>query len=254
MPLTVAATDGLSCHFGATKVLDNVSLTVKAGDYLGIVGPNGSGKSTLIRALLGLMAPSSGSATLFGIDLRSFDQWSRIGYLPQRLRFFNPHFPATVKEIVALGLPAAGRCGRRLHSADHRRIDQILERLGIAGERQRLIGQLSGGQQQRVFLARAMVSEPELLLLDEPTTALDPETRDNFYALLNELQHERGTAIVLVTHDTWNIGRYAKSFVYLDKRIVFAGTFAEFCRSTDMARVFGEDAGHMIYHEHRDCR
>lgn len=254
MPLTVAETRNLCCSIAGSGILDHVDLTVCAGDYLGIVGPNGSGKSTLIRALLGLMPASSGTVSLFGIEQSSFDQWSRIGYLPQRLRFFNPHFPATVREIVALGLPAAGRCGRRLQTADHRRIDLILERLGIADLHCRLIGQLSGGQQQRVFLARAMVSDPELLLLDEPTTALDPETRDSFYALLDDLQRERGTAIVLVTHDTWNIGRYAQRFVYLDKRVVFAGTFSEFCRSSDMVKVFGEDAGHMIYHEHRDCR
>ncbi len=248
--MTLLETTGLCFRYGATEVLSDISFSVAAGDYLGIVGPNGCGKSTLVRALLGLAPPSQGRVTLFGTEQPAFRQWERIGYLPQRLRFLNPQFPATVEEVAALGLLGAKRFPKRLSADDHRRIGAALERMGIVHLRRRLIGELSGGQQQRALLARALVSDPELLILDEPTTALDPETRDGFYALLRELNRERGTAIVLITHDTWNIGRHAERFLYLDKRIVFNGTFEEFCRSAEMTRFFGEHAGRTIYHEH----
>jgi zinc transport system ATP-binding protein len=248
--MNLLASEGLCYSYDATEVLSDISFGVSAGDYLGIVGPNGCGKSTLVRALLGLLPPSRGKVTLFGVDQGDFRQWHRIGYLPQRLRFLNPHFPATVTEVVALGLLGAKHFPKRLTAADRERVAVAIERMGIGALRKRLIGELSGGQQQRALLARAMVCDPELLILDEPTTALDPETRDSFYALLRELNRERRTAIVLITHDTWNIGRHAERFIYLDKRVVFDGTFEEFCRSAEMTRFFGEHAGRTIYHEH----
>ncbi|HSR37242.1 MAG TPA: ATP-binding cassette domain-containing protein, partial [Desulfurivibrionaceae bacterium] len=109
---------------------------------------------------------------------------------------------------------------------------------------------LSGGQQQRVLLARALVGNPELLIMDEPTTALDPETRENFYALLQQLNDETGTTVILVTHDTGSIGRYASRLLYLDKRVIFDGTFDDFCCSPEMTRFFGEHSQHLICQRH----
>ena len=122
--------------------------------------------------------------------------------------------------------------------------------MGISQIRKRLIGELSGGQQQRALLARAVVGGPDLLILDEPTTALDPETRGNFYALLHDLNRMHNTTVILVTHDTWSIGKYATRFLYLDKRVVFDGTFDDFCHSEEMTEFFGEYAQHQICHRH----
>jgi len=226
------------------EVLSDISLRVHAGDYLGIVGPNGSGKSTMVKTILGLVSPASGSVSLFGDERAGFDGWHRVGYLPQRLRFFNPDFPGTVEEIVRLGLLASGG------ASPEGSIDRALETMGIADLKKRLIGDLSGGQQQRVLLARAMVNRPELLILDEPTSALDPETREHFYALLECLNRSEGTTVLLVTHDTWSIGKYANRFVYVDKKIVFDGSFDDFCRSDEMTAFFGEHAQHLICHRH----
>ena len=248
--MTILSAKDISVSYDGTEVLSEVSLDISAGDYLGIVGPNGCGKSTLIKALLGLVPIDRGELRLFGSPLRDFQEWQRIGFLPQRLRALAAHFPATVHEVVSLGLLGGKRFPRRLAAADRQRVKEVCARMGIEELAGRLLSELSGGQQQRVLLARAMVNDPELLILDEPTTALDPETRESCYALLREINRERRTAVVMVTHDTWNIGRHAARLLYLDRRVIFDGTFEEFCHAPDMARFFGEHAGGTIYHEH----
>ncbi len=250
MPLETLNVSGLTCSYNGMEVLSSISFCVTPGDYLGIVGPNGSGKSTLVRALLGLVEPDAGETELFGVPADRFVDWARIGYLPQRIRFFNPNFPGTVEEIVRLGLIAGSTRLSRRSTSQNRAIDDALELLGIAALKKRLIGGLSGGQQQRVLLARAMVNRPQLLILDEPTTALDPETREQFYALLERVNRSEGTTVLLVTHDTWSIGKYASRFLYIDKKIVFDGSFDDFCRSAEMTAFFGEHAQHLICHRH----
>ena len=250
MPIDVLTIEGLGFSYTGTGVLNDITFRVQAGDYLGVVGPNGSGKSTLIKAVLGLLDPDLGSVTIFGTPRSRFDQWRKVGYLPQRIKFFNPNFPATVEEIVRLGLLAGKRLPRLAAKADDEAVEKTLNLMGITDIRRRLIGDLLGGQQQRVLLARAVVGEPEILILDEPTTALDPETRENFYTLLEHLNRHVGTTIILVTHDTWSIGNYATRFIYLDKRIIFDGTFDDFCRSPEMTSFFGENAQHLICHRH----
>lgn len=241
---------GLTCSYNGMEVLSNISCRVAAGDYIGIVGPNGSGKSTLVRAVLGLMDTTAGAISLFGSPLSRFSQWHRIGYLPQRLKLFNPNFPGTVTEIVRLGLLTEGRKANPLVPDKRAAVDRALEMMGITHLKKRLIGDLSGGQQQRVLLARAMVNRPEILIMDEPTTALDPETRDNFYALVEGINKKEGTTVVLVTHDTWSIGKYANRFLYVDKKIIFDGSFDDFCHSAEMSAFFGEHAQHLICHRH----
>jgi zinc transport system ATP-binding protein len=250
MPMILLQAEHLHIAYGSTDILRDISFQVQTGDYLGIVGPNGSGKSTLIRAILGLVPVTSGTVRLLGQPLALFSDWQKIGYLPQRLSFANPHFPATVEEIVRLGFIDKNGPKRRIDASEAAQLEEILARMGIIDLRHQLIGQLSGGQQQRVLLARALVGRPALLLLDEPTTALDPETREDFYDIVRELNRELGTAIVLITHDTWNIGQHAKRFVYLDKKVVFDGTFAEFCASAEMTSFFGEHSNKTIYHHH----
>lgn len=250
MPVELLAVTDLSFSFNTLEVLKNISFRVRSGDYLGIVGPNGSGKSTLVRTILGLTAPQQGRVELFGQPLGAFRDWRKIGYLPQRLRSFNQNFPATVEEIVGLGLLAGKGVPKRRARSDGEAIGRTLAHMGIADLKRRLFGDLSGGQQQRALLARALVSAPELLILDEPTTALDPETRDNFYQLLKHVNQEHKTTVVLVTHDTWSIGNYAHRFLYIDKEVIFDGSFDEFCHSEEMTAFFGEHAQHTICHRH----
>jgi len=246
----IVATEQLSCSYREGRVLEEISFQVEPGDYVGIVGPNGSGKSTLIKALLGLVTINSGSAALFGTPLSGFREWHKVGYLPQSLHLVNPVFPATVHETVGLGLLSLKRFPKRLNRDDRDKINKTLEELSISDLEHKLIGELSGGQLQRVLLARAIVNDPELLVLDEPTAALDPETRDRFYAMIADINRFRGVTILLVTHDSGAIGKYASKMLYLDKKILFYGSFDQFCCSPEMSSLFGEHSQHLMCHQH----
>ena len=240
MSINVISVDNLTFCYNGLEVISNISFAVKNGDYLGIAGPNGSGKSTLIKNILGILRPQKGAVDIFGQPLTSFHQWNRIGYLPQRISALNNHFPSTVEEIVQLGMKKRNPIA----------LKRTLEMMGIAHLAARLIGELSYGEQQRTMLARTLISQPDLLIFDEPTTALDPETRDIFYTLTDEMNRTSGTTIVRVTHDTGVIGKYACNLLYLDKKIIFSGTFEDFCASPDMTGFFGPISQHMICHQH----
>ncbi|HNY49354.1 MAG TPA: metal ABC transporter ATP-binding protein [Smithella sp.] len=235
----VIRVDDLTFCYNGTAVISDVSLTIQNGDYLGIAGSNGSGKSTLIKNILGILQPSKGTVFLFGQPLSTFNQWDKIGYLPQRINALNYHFPSTVGEIVQLGI-------KKRNAAD---LQKTLRLMGIEHLSAKLIGELSYGEQQRVMLARALIRKPELLIFDEPTTALDPETRDVFYSITDAM-NRNGTTVVLITHDTGIIGKYARHLLYLDKKVIFSGTFEDFCCSPDMTGFFGSDSQHMICHQH----
>ena len=168
----------------------------------------------------------------------------KIGYLPQRLSALNAHFPGTVEEIVQMGLP----------KKDLVTLRRTLEMMAIGHLASRLIGELSYGEQQRAMLARALMRRPELLIFDEPTTALDPETREIFYSLTQEMNRKDGTTVILVTHDTGAIGQYAQNLLYLDKKVIFSGTFKDFCSSQVMTGFFGPTSQHIICHQHDQTR
>ncbi len=236
--------------YGPLEVLCEVTFAVEKGDYVGLVGPNGSGKTTVIKIILGLMPAGNGTVSLFGTDPSAFRDRHKIGYLPQKLTNFNPYFPATVKEIVSLGLFSRKRFPKRILKGDAKMIDEAMTLTGVIDIKDALIGELSGGQQQRVLVARAIVNKPELLILDEPTTALDPEARENFFQVLRELNLSKKVTIILVTHDIASIGKYASKLLYLDKKIIFYGSFENFCLSENMTHYFGEFAQHLICHRH----
>ncbi len=250
MQVAVISTEDLSFRYNGVEVLTGVTFGMSQGDYVGLVGPNGSGKTTLIRILLGLMRPGTGRVFLFGNDPPGFREWQRVGYVPQKLSSSNPWFPATVKEIVATGLLSKKLFPKRVRGEDSGAIEEALDAMDIRDLSGKRISELSGGQHQRVLVARALVSRPDLLILDEPTTALDPEARERFFGLLRMLNREEGVSILFITHDLGTIGNFATKLLYLDKRIVFYGSFDEFCRSASMTQYFGEFSQHLICHRH----
>ncbi len=250
MSIEIISVKNLRFRYNSLDVLSEISFSLKTGDYIGLVGPNGSGKTTLLKVILGLVRPDEGEVRLFGQNSTDFTQWQRIGYLPQKPAALNPYFPVTVGEIIALGLLSRKKYPRHMNRLDEAAICSVLDLLDIRDIRDRLIGELSGGQQQRVFLARAIVNDPDLLILDEPSTALDPETRERFFALMGSLNKEKNMAIIIVTHDTGNIGRFASKLLYLDKKLLFFGSFEDFCGSTEITRLFGEFSQHVICHRH----
>lgn len=222
MPLSPSAdplihVDDVSHAYSHDLVLDSVSLEVRAGDFLGIVGPSGSGKTTLLRALSGSVDPLKGSVTRApGI---------RFGFVPQ-LEQVNWNFPVTVAECI---LMARTRPARRFWStkserqAERRELDAVLDRLGLTGLADRHIRALSGGQQQRMFLARALMTNADVLLLDEPTSGLDVQTRHEVLHLLDELRAD-GLAIVVTTHDLNGIAAHLPSVMCLNVRVIGTGS------------------------------
>jgi len=239
----------VSVEYQNTAVLDDISFAVGQGDYVGILGPNGSGKTTLIKALLGLM-PYQGAITFQGEFLAHFMRDHHIGYLPQKMIFLDQRFPATAQEVVLSGSYCCKRFPKRLNKGDFAAAAAIMELLGIVDLRTRPIGKLSGGQQQRVLLGRALIHSPQILILDEPTVALDPQSRDTFYSVVAKLNAEKKTTVLLVSHDVGCIGQYTTKLLYLDRNIIFYGTGEEFCKSDKMTGYFGSHSQHLICHRH----
>jgi len=212
--------------YTSSPVVEDVSFSVSKGDFLAILGPNGSGKSTLLKLIAGLIKPDSGQIEIFGQDIERFNQWPRIGYMPQ-VSSVRPGFPATVEEVVLSG--RVGRKGffRRLDKADKSKVQSILEELRIDHLSRHVVGELSGGQYQRVMLARALACDPDLLLLDEPTASVDQETRRSIMELLNRMRSERGLSIINISHDLDTIRGYISRVIIFNKRIIFEGTLEE---------------------------
>ncbi len=221
---------GVCFAYDGQRVLDDISLTINAGDFLGIIGPNGSGKTTLLKIMVGLLAPTCGEVRLFGTDLPRFTDWRRIGYVPQRATAFDPRFPATVEEVVASGRAARAGLLHRFGPEDRRAVGRALEIVGLEDLRGRMIGHLSNGQQQRAFIARALASEPELLVLDEPLVGVDAEAQERFYDLLRHLHRDLGVTLVMVSHDVGVITSHVTVLACLNCNLVYHGephTFAE---------------------------
>ena len=234
--------------YGEVRVLEGINLTVEPGDFLGIIGPNGSGKTTLLRIMLGLAEPQRGLVRLFGDPPSSFRQWGRLGYVPQKATL-DPHLPVTVEEVVASGLlPTLGLFGR-IGAAQRQRIADVLGQVGMHAHRHARIGALSVGQQQRVLIARALVSNPELLILDEPTGGVDPEAQTSFYALLHHLNRERDVTLILVSHDIGVVAKEVTKLACLNRRLIFHGRPGDFLGDAALTALYGP-AVRVVSHEH----
>jgi len=238
-------------RYDGEDALQDVSLVISGGDYIGLVGSNGSGKTTLLRVLLGLTKPTSGIVRLFGTPLEKFREWEKIGYVPQNVFRGDLNFPATVEEIVESGHLGARRvslCQFRSGACDV--VRRALERAGIAHLMKKRIGELSGGERQRVFIARALVSDPAILVLDEPTTGIDAATEAQFYTFLEELNRS-GMTIVLVSHDLEAIAREVKTVLCLNRRLVCSGDPSHLHSAKVLQAMYGPGK-QMLHHEHEN--
>lgn len=184
---------------GGRRILDDVSVRVDEGEFVAILGANGSGKTTLVRALVGLVPLSAGTLSVFGTPLKSFREWPRLGYVPQRLAV-GGGVPATVTEVVSSGRIGRLSRFRRSSAADRAAVAHALEDVGLADHGGDSVATLSGGQQQRVLIARALAGEPEVLVLDEPTAGVDADSQDMLAGALGHLS-KAGGSVVLVAHE-----------------------------------------------------
>jgi zinc transport system ATP-binding protein len=217
-------------ELGGRPVLRGIDLSIERGDIVAVIGANGSGKSTLVRTMMGLVPARRGEVRLFGTPLDQFQDWQRVGFVPQRVTA-TAGVPATVREVVTAGRLPHRRLFRPLGRADRHAVDGAIAAVGLTGKERHGVGTLSGGQQQRVLIARALAGEPELLVLDEPTAGVDVHSQEEFAGTLAALAGN-GTTIVLVIHELGLLGRLLRrSVVMRDGRIVYDGpplaTFAQ---------------------------
>ncbi|MCL6585378.1 MAG: ABC transporter ATP-binding protein [Anoxybacillus sp.] len=241
----------VSFRYEKENVLEDVTFSVPKGAFLGLVGPNGSGKSTLLKCILGLLKPQQGNIFLFGTPISEFKEWHRVGFVSQKANSFNTGFPATVEEVVASGLTAKLGLFRFFTRKEKDAVKEAIEAVGMAKFQKQNIGELSGGQQQRVFIARAIVSKPELLILDEPTVGVDVHHVQNFYNMLEELNRHLGITLVLVTHDVGTITEKVTHVACLNKHLYFHGKAAEFAelQADDLSAFYGHHL-HVLSHQH----
>ena len=230
---------GVDFGYTATPGVRDVTLQVDPGEYGAVVGPNGSGKSTLMQLMLGLLKPDEGIARLFGEPSHEFDDGSRIGYVAQSASA-SKEMPITVREVVKMGrFPHVGF--GRLSEEDWEIVDRSLDTVGMTAFADRRVTKLSGGQRQRAFIARALAGEADLLVLDEPTVGVDAESVDAFYDLLETLNHD-GITILLIEHDLGAVVDRAERVVCLNREVYFDGPTTEFAESDALSRAFGATA------------
>jgi len=219
MRVPIVEMENVWFSFNGIPVLKEANLTVHRGDFLALLGPNGSGKTTLLKLMLGLLKPARGTVHVFGQP--PSEAANRIGYVPQDVGI-NKSFPVTVLDVVLMGRLRHGRNWSRYPPGDRIAAQKALERMEMWEYRNRRIGDLSGGQRQRVFIARALVTEPELLLLDEPTASVDLKGQTDLYVLLKELNET--VTIVVVSHDLNVLSSYVKCVACVNQRVFFHDT------------------------------
>jgi zinc transport system ATP-binding protein len=241
--MQVVEIDRLSYAYAGSLVLDNISFSMSEGDLLGMIGPNGAGKTTLFSCMLGLLSDYTGTIKIFGQDVRkNGDALKKIGYIQQK-KAIDQNFPATVEEIVSLGFSG---------KVSGEKIAAALETVGMTALKERRIGELSGGQQQRVLIAKAIVNNPKLLILDEPATGIDLETQNKFYALLKKLNEENRITIIWASHDLDAVNKLASSVACINRSMFFHGKTHEFFENPDLLKAYSESSmqAHMHLHDH----
>lgn len=210
---TLIKLENINAGYDQKTILRDINLEVQKQDFIGIIGPNGGGKTTLLKIILGLLNPFSGKVHYYFPgefkNSRTF-----IGYLPQQINF-DKKFPISVGEVILSGLISSGKKSDKSSLERKRKLDEILDKLGMASYKNSVVGELSGGQMQRVFLGRAIISQPGLLILDEPATYVDNQFENELYQILTELN--KTMAIMLVSHDVGTISSYIKTIACVNQ-------------------------------------
>jgi len=239
----------LSFSYGQNLVLNDLNFSIGLGEYVGLIGPNGGGKTTLIRLLLGLEKAQTGKITIDGQILSTSKKRPQIGYVPQKMLPSSLNFPATVKEIVESGLNIHLKPWQKLTQNDHKAIIKAIEISDIEHLQNRLIADLSGGERQRVFLARSLVSQPKVLILDEPTVGVDTKTQDKFYKFLKHLNQNHKITIIFVSHDLPVVARQTSRVLCLNQHLFHHSVPSDILNQDFMSQVYGQNVK-FITHSH----
>ena len=233
-------------------IIEDASFTINRGDYVGIVGPNGGGKTTLLLAILNIIPRTQGKILLFGKEIESFSSWEKVAYVSQNAVNFDSHFPLTVRELVALGRVNRSNLGRNLNHTDWDNVEEVLDFMGITEIANKRIGQLSGGQKQRVFVAKALVRNPEIILLDEPIVGVDAKTQEKFYKKLSDLNLRKDITILLVTHDLTAVFCRMSKVICMNQFVNVAEITEDVNPEEVLRKAYGEHF-HFVFHNH-ECK
>ena len=238
----IVTIDNLSFAYpGSTEeAVSGVNVQITKGEFVGIVGPNGGGKTTLMKLILGLLKPTNGTI--------HFDKSGGVGYVPQRVSQDEFQFPVTVEEVVQSGLTGSKGLFSFFRKQDNAAVTQALATTNLTKQRHALLSELSGGQKQRVFIARALVSNPSVLILDEPTIGVDANSEDAFYSFLSRLHKELQLTILFVTHDLDLITKAADHVLCINKKLICHTHTADFDKSTYVSEVYGDNLKHLHHH------
>ena len=248
--LPIFDVSSLSLKINSQTILDSISLKIFAGEYDAIIGPNGGGKTTLIRLLLGLEKPTNGTIKIFGQELSKFQDWHKIGYVPQRASHVDISFPATVLDVVKMGRTAKRGFFSRFSQEDAACVEDAMRKMDVLDIKGKMIGTLSGGQRQRVMIARALASKPEILILDEPNTGVDVKSQQRFYELLRELNRSEKITIIFITNDIGVIADDIKRLFTINRKLFTCNNPKEAMSCEDMSRLYGMDAHLLSNHHH----
>lgn len=231
-------------------IIKDICLTVHEGEFVGIVGPNGSGKSTLLLALLGVLKAQSGTIEIYGNPPMSRKLHRRIGWVSQAAANLPRDVRITVRELVRLGTLNSSNMFDWSDNGRRERVDQAIKMTGLEDVENTDIGRLSGGQRQRAVIARALATEADFILLDEPLVGIDRDSRNSLLKLLDRLCHEQGKTILMVSHDIAAIRQTAHRMIFLEEKIRFDGTTENFPDLEKLADLRGIEAVHDDQHTH----
>jgi len=241
--MKVVEIENLTVDYQGILALDKVNLSVESKDFLGIIGPNGAGKTTLFSCMLGLLDNYKGEIRFFGTSIKKSKKYlGQIGYVPQK-PVFEKNFPATISEVVGMGLTKNSKKDR---------IDEVLQKVWLHELSHRRIGDLSGGQQQRVFIAKALVNEPQILILDEPVTGIDSQSKELFYQILHDLNQKENITIIWSSHDLDAVAKLASKVACLNRTLFFHGIPEEFFHNENLLKMYSESSMQMHMHHHED--
>ncbi len=265
MSVNALDVENVSVSHNGALAINKITFSVQEGDLLGIVGPNGAGKTTLFRAILGLQN-YQGKIKLFGYEGKQYTSLlTMIGYVPQKA-IFESNFPATVFDVVSMGIISkkklakgasliqnCGCCWNRIFKAtskDNEKVNKALEIVGLESLKNKRISELSGGEQQRAFIAKALVKEPLLLILDEPVTGVDMEVQKKFYSVLRSINKENKITIIWASHDLTAISDLANKVACMNRDLFFHGERNEFFSNKDLLKTYSESAMQLHMHKH----